>query len=160
MGLENQNDTTRIIPISRKEDIEKAKFILDHCDPSQGLVMELTTARKKRTTQANRYYWAIVKALAKELWGEHDPSGMHEYLKAHILVPMIEREGLAIANSKSRQLLEDWLFDWDMRSESKEAHQRLYRRLSTTWLSNKGMSLYIDLVKEWAAGMNIVITEP
>lgn len=151
----------RIVPISRKEDIAKAKFILDTADLSQGWVMELTTAKRKRSNQANKYYWkAVIGTLSRELWGEVNPMPMHSHLKKEILAPVMNREGVTVVNSKSRDLANDWLIDWDSGKGDEDARQRLYRRLSTTWLSNKGMSLYIELCKEWAAEMNIVISEP
>lgn len=104
---------------------------LDYIKPLGTGLYQVEIKEIKRSLPQNRYYWAILKIIGDELGYKDDD--LHEALKAKFI-------GM---------------------EEGRDVFGNLYRKpISTTTLSKKEFTEYMDKVFALAAQMNITIPAP
>lgn len=117
--------------------------------------VSISKQEKKRSIEQNKLYWKWVGEIADSLYD--DRSRMHSYLKEHILLPIMRRDfpdveqmvksvkALRKGGHPQADLWKNTVLEW---------------MVSTTRLSVKQFTEYLEDVEKWASGMQIVLTKP
>lgn len=105
---------------------------------------------KDRSYEQNRLYWKWIGVIIDELESEDTKKSIHEAFKHMFLVPLLSRDSERFFN----------LMKIVNEQGTKEDQTELISALSTTRLSVKQMTEYLNEIEKHAASLSIVLPQP
>jgi hypothetical protein len=139
----------KTIVLLNQETKNRAKFLIDRAPYEPAVEVVIRVHKAKRTIQQNNLYWKWIDVIAGE-FGDTNLS-THLELKRQHLIPILRRqpdfEEMVIALHEVEQA--------GLKTQSALFKKRLLQELSTTKLTTKQMSEYMDEIQKWAGTMGI-----
>ena len=123
--------------------------------PDARYIVSISTEGKKRSIEQNKLYWKWIGELSIALYDNRED--IHEAMKEKFLLPIMRRdfEDVEISVRAVKEL-----------NRNNHPQAGFWRKkvinhlISTTRLSVKQFTEYLDEVHKWASSMQIALTDP